>query len=491
MQSPITDTVWTAYDLPLEERSGAAPVDSSTPPVESDELILLQNEKWFCSLRWLVIAALGVLALLGWLSNRFFPLPGIHLESAWPLSVAGVLLILNAAYLAMIRKASQSARRTVLAERGLWLQIVLDLAVLTVVVHYLGSWETFAPFMYLFHIVLACIFLPYSESLLVTLAAMGMYLACLIVESTGVIAPHSMLATSLPCDRSGVPLAVEAWQFGSVAFVSATVWYLASRLSSALRRRDEELSAINQRLVAATDERAGHMLQTTHQLKAPFAAIHANTQLLLGGHCGTLPTAAIVVIEQIATRCEMLSRGIKSMLQLANLRSQSQNPPAPVAVDLSALIESCVTALKPQASKRGIVFAEELSPAAAQVVPDHAVMIIDNILSNAVNYSRDGQTVVVTSRTRPDGGTTVTVNDHGIGIRPDKLPRIFEDYFRTTEAVKHNHASTGLGLAIVRQTALAGKIAVRVESALGRGTVFSLDFPNATTGVNNTNERKE
>ena len=84
-------------------------------------------------------------------------------------------------------------------------------------------------------------------------------------------------------DRSAVPLAVVAWQFGSVVFISATVWYLASRLANALRQRDEELSAINRRLVAATEERAGHMLRTTHQLKAPFAAIHANTQLLLGG----------------------------------------------------------------------------------------------------------------------------------------------------------------------------------------------------------------
>jgi signal transduction histidine kinase len=288
-----------------------------------------------------------------------------------------------------------------------------------------------------------------------------------------------VLTGSLLLDRSAVSLAVEGWQFGSVAFVSATVWYLASRLSRALRQRDEELSAINRRLVAATEERAGHMLQTTHQLKAPFAAIHANTQLLLGGHCGALPAAAITVIEQIATRCEMLSRGIKSMLQLANLRSQAQHPPLPVAVDLSALIQSCLDALKPQAEKRGIEFEEDLAPAMVQVVPDYAAMIIDNILSNAINYSRDGQRVAVSSRAKLNGGAQVVVRDRGIGILPDKLPRIFDDYFRTTEAVKHNRASTGLGLAIVRQTALAGKIGVRVESAPAQGTVFSLDFPSS------------
>ena len=73
-------------------------------------------------------------------------------------------------------------------------------------------------------------------------------------------------------------------------------------------------------------------------------------------------------------------------------------------------------------------------------------MIIDNILSNAINYSRDGQRVLVSCRAAADGGATVVVRDYGIGIPPDKLPRIFDDYFRTSEAVKHNKASTGLGL---------------------------------------------
>ena len=139
-------------------------------------------------------------------------------------------------------------------------------------------------------------------------------------------------------DRSVVPLAIVAWYFCSVVFISGTVWYLASRLAGALRQRDAEMAAINRRLVAATEERARYMLHTTHQLKAPFAAIHANTQLLLGGYCGPIPDRAVAVIEQIAARCEMLSRAIKAMLQLANLRSHALNPPQPVPIELPALI---------------------------------------------------------------------------------------------------------------------------------------------------------
>ncbi len=478
--------MWTVYELPL---SDDAPAQRELPhgpdgagAEKSDEVILEGNMAWFCRLRWLAIAGLAVLALVGWVSSAALVTTGLRLDPVGLSAAAGILLLLNLAWLLLARMGSHSARRAAVARRTLWLQILLDLAVLTAVVHFLGSVHTFAPFMYLFHIVLACIFLPYARSLAVALAGMGMYLACLIMESTGAIGTGSVpagIAVGSAMPHGGaIPMTVLAVQFFSVGFVSLTVWYLASRLSNDLRRRDEELLAINGRLQAATEERASHMLQTTHQLKAPFAAIHANAQILLGGHCGPLPPAAVVVVEQIAARCEALSRGITAMLQLSNLRSQAQNPPSPVPLDLSDTVRSCLAAMKPQAEKRGILFEENLSPANVLAVQDHAVMIIDNILSNAVNYSTDGQRIWVSARAKPDGGAIIMVRDCGIGIPADKLPRIFDDYYRTIEAARHNRGSTGLGLAIVRQTAIAGGIGVRVESAPASGTVFTLDFPS-------------
>jgi signal transduction histidine kinase len=473
--SETSNPVWAAYDLPLQECAGG----DAAPPAhtETDRRLLLQNVAWFCRLRWLVIAVLAGLALAAWTGGDPLVRRGIRLVPGWPLGVAGILAVLNLGYLAMARAASRSQRHAARMLQGLWLQILLDLAMLTVVVHYLGSLETFAPFMYLFHIVLACIFFPPARSLLVLLSAMGMYAGCILLESAGVVPARCVLAGPLLAGRDGLPPAVLGWHLGSLVFISGTVWYVASRLAGALQARDEELAATNRRLVAATEERAQYMIRTTHQLKAPFAAIHANTQLLLGGYCGAISEPAATVIEQIAARCEMLSREIKAMLQLANLRSHVQAPPAPVPIDLPALIRSCLSNLKPQAAKRGIAFDEDLAPAAVLGVHDHAVMILDNVLANAISYSRDAQQVSVSCKPKAGGGAVVAVRDRGIGIPAGKLPRIFDDYFRTTEAVKHNKASTGLGLAIVRQAALAGRICVHVESTPAEGTVVLLDFP--------------
>jgi signal transduction histidine kinase len=78
----------------------------------------------------------------------------------------------------------------------------------------------------------------------------------------------------------------------------------------------------------------------------------------------------------------------------------------------------------------------------------------------------------------PPEGPVVTVEDEGIGIPQEKLPRIFDEYYRTEEAIRHNKDSTGLGLAIVRHVAVNQAIRVRVESAPGRGTRFTLRFPS-------------
>jgi signal transduction histidine kinase len=326
---------------------------------------------------------------------------------------------------------------------------------------------------------LVCIFFSTAESLAVTGIAMAMYVSCVVAESFGAFPARSMWHPAPPAAQGLASAApwVLATHVGSVALISVAIWFLASRLTGALRERDAELAASNRRLMAATAERARHMLQTTHQLKAPFAAIHANTQVLLGGFCGKVPDEALQVIGQIAARCDMLSRQIKAMLQLANLRSSAQDPPQAAAIELHDVLRACLAALAPLAAKRGIAFSEDIAPATIRGVCDHVVMMLDNVLSNAVAYSRDAQQVSVSCRPKPPGGAVVTVEDAGIGIPPAKLPHIFDDYYRTAEAVKHNKASTGLGLAIVRQVATAGKVGVRVESAPQQGTRFTLDFP--------------
>ena len=107
-------------------------------------------------------------------------------------------------------------------------------------------------------------------------------------------------------------------------------------------------------------------------------------------------------------------------------------------------------------------------------------MLVGNLLANAVSYSRDGGRVRVRCAVE-EGHAVAFVEDDGIGIPEEKLPRIFDEYYRTDEAAQHNKDSSGLGLAIARHVVRGHEIRLVLESRLGQGTRIWLHFPPDAT----------
>jgi signal transduction histidine kinase len=360
----------------------------------------------------------------------------------------------------------------------LWSQVIIDLVLLTAVVHFLGSLDTSAPFIFLVPIVLACIFFSRQESVVVTAIACGLYAACVGLESLGLVIPTSIyMDTGFRehlTESPGFPIPIVL----SVMAIWIIVWYLASHLSGLLRERERDLGLKNERLTTEQLEKTKHMLRTTHELKAPFAAVAANAELLLRGNFGKLPEEAEHVVERIVARCHRLAHEIQEMLQIANLQSPDVQP-QPVTLDISDIARWCIARVLATAGEREIRIDVQLEPVRVVAVEDHMKMLLSNVFSNAVNYSHEGGTVRVNCRAADAGGAIIEVEDHGIGIQPEKLPKIFDDYYRTDEAARHNRDSTGLGLAIVRRIVETHRIKLTVESAPNCGTRFTLRFPNS------------
>jgi len=433
--------------------------------------ILLENARWFTRIRWVVV---GVLFAFG-VVNLSFPslLEKLSIASAprWPWILAAVLAGLNLIFVFLLRPARKPFPHPSVVTYT-WLQILADLMILTILVHEVGSADTFIAFAYLFHIVLSCIFFAPRNSFLVTLLAAVLFLGCWALETTGLLARQSLLTGAQQQIVSPMAM-INAL---SVIFIWFVVWYLTSTISKAVRERDRKLAMANEMLIAADREKNLLMLRTTHDLKAPFSGIETKIELLKMQDWDVLPAGARTIINSIEVRASTLRERIKDILLLGELRQSPYQTNQDEPIDLHDLLSSVVSDLSAKADQRKVSVC--LSVQTASVISNRKLLntLFSNLITNAIVYSHENSQVEVTASNTP-AGINVKVEDHGIGISEKAMPHIFEEYFRSAEAAQFNLLSTGLGLAIVKHIAQNVALKVSVTSEQGKGTTFEVLIP--------------
>ena len=212
-----------------------------------------------------------------------------------------------------------------------------------------------------------------------------------------------------------------------------------------------------------------------HELRSPLSVIQGTAQGFLDGVIPADAEHAAVIHDEAA----LLSKLITDLRDLAlaeagELRLERQ--PA----DIAELVRQAVAGLLPRAQGSGV----EVEVVAPPGLPpclvdrDRTLQIVGNLLDNALRHPpRDGR-IAVRLREAPAGMLALEVADTGEGIAPDHLPHVFERFYRV-DAARARGGGTGLGLAIVKQLAEAQGGAATVESAPGRGSLFTVTFPTA------------
>jgi two-component system, OmpR family, phosphate regulon sensor histidine kinase PhoR len=434
--------------------------------------LLVDHIYWYCRFRWIVIAVLLCFGLASFVGDIFYYLD-LHSNLYWPFTIAGVAIVLNLLFMAHANLSLKTVTSKNLLY-NMWTQILLDLIILTMVVHYVGSLNTVISFAFLFHIVLSCIFFTRKQSLLVTIYSAILLVTCLMLEYNGIIPSSSIYKYNTFSPEMHI-IIIHTTMILSIWFV---VWYLVSYISNLVRERDYELCTTNQRLKETQEEKTQHLLRLTHELKAPFAAIDANIQLIQKGHCGVLPDKAIVLLERVSARSRKLGEVIQSMLQLENVQKMTTEMLKTEPLDLAEIIKWCLAQVHPTAEKQGVTLETNLESVHVNANEDCMKMLFSNVISNAILYSHpNAQVTVKCSAGNPQ--PMVLVEDHGIGISPEKIEKIFDEYYRTDEAVTHNKNSNGLGLAIVKHVAQIHRLTIRVASEPKVGTKFEILFPSS------------
>src|SRR5581483_9389055 len=190
-----------------------------------------------------------------------------------------------------------------------------------------------------------------------------------------------------------------------------------------------------------------------HELRTPFTVVAGYVSMLNEGSMGPVPADWRAPLTTLDAKSAELGHLLEDLLLVSRLESGGL-PSRRQALDVNQVAEAAVGRASARAEMVGGDIGLDASPASAIALadPDHAARILDNLLNNALSYSRGTPWVRV--RVRPSReGVRVEVEDHGRGISPAAAAHVFDRFYRAEDDGGAPAPGTGLGLYISRQLA--------------------------------------
>jgi two-component system, OmpR family, phosphate regulon sensor histidine kinase PhoR len=213
----------------------------------------------------------------------------------------------------------------------------------------------------------------------------------------------------------------------------------------------------------------------SHELRTPIAAVRSATETL---HSGALddPGAAIRFVDIIERNAQRLQSLVEDMLDLSKLESNEFRLKRE-RVELGSVVPIVLALFRERADKKKVKLTAELPSTPLAVEGDARGLehVLSNLVDNAVKYCPAGASIVVRA-TQEGDRVRLVVSDTGNGIPPEHLPRLFERFYRVDAGRSRELGGTGLGLSIVKHMVEAMRGAVSVESAVGKGSTFTVSL---------------
>jgi signal transduction histidine kinase len=287
-----------------------------------------------------------------------------------------------------------------------------------------------------------------------------------------VITGYATIATAVDAMKAG------AYDFLPKPFTPDELRLVVTRcrerwqLADEARRLKREKDASERRVVTFV----------SHQLKSPLAATKQYLDVLVHTSGATLTPTASEWVRRAQFRLEEMLSLIDDWLTLAHAE-RGRLGQKDAASELPPVIGQVLEAIAPQAERQAVSVTKDVPADLPRVRGDATSLatVLSNVLTNAVKYNRPGGSVTV--RAFVHGRMVhIDVRDTGLGISPEHLPRVFDEFYRVTGPETREIAGTGLGLAICRRvlTELGGTI--QAISTPGTGSTFTIAVPRADEG---------
>jgi two-component system sensor histidine kinase SenX3 len=249
------------------------------------------------------------------------------------------------------------------------------------------------------------------------------------------------------------------------------VWVRVAPLDSRLvlvlaedRTRERRVEAIRRDFVA----------NVSHELKTPVGALALLAEGVLDA--ADDPEAVRRFARRMLAEGDRLATLVSRIIELSRLQDDEMLGDAGV-VPVSDLLDRVVEENRVEATARRISVVREGDRRLAVLgSAEQLALAVGNLVANAIAYSSEGSTVVLSAAHAGDR-VEIAVADRGIGIPAEEVDRIFERFYRLDPARQRSTGGTGLGLSIVKHVAASHGGDVRVWSAPGQGSTFTLSLP--------------
>jgi two-component system phosphate regulon sensor histidine kinase PhoR len=243
--------------------------------------------------------------------------------------------------------------------------------------------------------------------------------------------------------------------------------------------------------------RSDFVANASHEIKTPLAAIIGIIETVRGPARDD-PLARDMFLATMAEEANRMKRLVDDLLSLSQIELTARRPPS-TRVGLAEVLEGTLARMRPVAENARVRLVLDAAASLPDIVADADQLhqLLNNLVDNAIKYGGCDKEVRIEVRlldkAPPTAGPVagrpaveIAVVDRGEGIAPEHLPRLTERFYRVDKGRSRKVGGTGLGLAIVKHIVRRHQGHLSIESAVGRGSRFSVLLPLAESGRHTT-----
>lgn len=225
--------------------------------------------------------------------------------------------------------------------------------------------------------------------------------------------------------------------------------------------------------------KSGFVANVSHELRTPLVAMEKSISLILGKDAGPLTETQEQFLSIAERNLKRLSSLINDLLNLSKLEAGKMEIKRR-SFSLQAVVKESVDSLNTWARARSVEILNKIPPGLpeADIDPDRIIQVLNNLIGNGVKFTPENGAITIEALLQDNGKwLEVAVQDTGIGIAGENLPKVFSKFYQVGERVATDISGTGIGLSISKEIVELHGGKIRVESEKGQGARFIFTLP--------------